>query len=131
MLSTKKLLYKVCEAISTLTNNTAVEDISAHITFNSAWTDFHRSAFKVGDMVYFVLEGYTSTFVAGTEYTMATIDSGYRPSKNYPFTGHLTDSEFKPVGIVMCFAKTDGTVTVRASDTSGNYFFVSGFYKIA
>lgn len=118
-------------ATSIVHNPAMVEDISNKITFNSAWMDFHRSAYKVGDMVYFVLEGYTNTFVAGTEYTMATIDSGYRPSKNYPFTGHLTDANFKPVGVVMCFAKTDGTVTVRASDTSGNYFFISGFFKIA
>lgn len=124
MLSTKKLLYKVCEAISAL-------DISTHLTFNSAWTNLHKSAYKVGNMVYFTLEGYTSTFVAGTEYTIVTIDSGYRPSKNYPFTGHLTDSNFKPVGIVTCFANTNGTVTVRASNTSGNYFFISGFFKIA
>lgn len=83
----------------------SVKDISSEITFGSSWTNLHRSAYKVGNMVYFTLEGYTSSFVAGTEYTMATITNGYRPAKNYPFTGHTTDGNFKPIGLVTCFAK--------------------------
>ena len=118
-------------ATSKIHNPAMVEDISNKITIGAAWTDQHRSAYKVGDMAYFTIEANTETFVAGIEYTIATIDSGYRPAKNYPFTGHLTDSNFKPVGVVMCFVKTDGTITVRASNTNDNFFFISGFFKIA
>lgn len=125
MLSVKKLFYKILTHI-------ALEDISDKITIASGWQSMHRTAYKIGNMVFFSIEGYSqSAVVGGTQYTLANIASGYRPSKSIPFTGHATDSNFTPQAVVNGNVWTDGTITGRASNPNGRYFFISGFYRIA
>ena len=125
VLGSKKLIRKILTCF-------AVEDISDEITMASGWQSMHRTAYKLGKMVFFSIEGYSqSAVVGGTQYTIANIASGYRPSKSIPFTGHATDSTFTPQAVVNGNVWTGGTITGRASNANGRYFFISGFYKIA
>ncbi len=107
------------------------EDISDKITFGGAWANQHRRAYRIGGMVFFTLEGYAGTIVAGTEYTLATIANGYKPKNDVAFTGHTTNVSFLPNGIVNCWVWASGSITVRVSNANGNFVFVSGWYKIA
>ena len=109
----------------------AIEDISSQITFGGAWTQMVKVAYKVGKLVFFDLEGSTSTIVGGTQYTMATIASGYRPSSSIYLTGHTTNASYVPQAVVNAIAWTSGDITVRPSNANGLYFFVSGWYVIA
>lgn len=109
-----------------------VEDISDKITFGSAWSNYMRKAYLVGGkFVFFTLEGYDGTIMAGTQYTIATIASGYRPKDNLAFTGHATNANYLPQSVVNCYVWTSGDITVRCSNANGNYVFVSGWYALA
>lgn len=120
-------------ATSTIKIATDFEDISDKITFGGAWTQMHKKAFRVGRMVFFRLEASVGTYVAGTEYTMATIASGYRPKDvTSPSTGHTTNGSYTPQGVLSCNVNyQNGNINVVASNTNGSYFFVQGFYEMA
>lgn len=107
------------------------EDISSHFNINGAWTPLYKKAYRIGNMVHFYIEVATSTYIANYEYTVATIDSGYRPQQTRVGTGHTTDSSYAPKAVVSCIANSNGAVTVLASNNTGNYFFISGSYEIA
>ena len=119
------------ELIKNLLNNQKIEDISDKITLGGAWTLVFKKAYRVGSMAFFDIEAYTSSYVAGTEYVLATIASGYRPKTSLPCTGHTTNGSYTPQGVVNCIANTNGNIRVVASNTNGNYFFIQGFYEIA
>ena len=109
-----------------------VKDISDKIAFGSAWSSIIKQAYLIGGkFVFFTLEGYADTIIAGTQYTIATIASGYRPKDTLAFTGHATKVGYFPQSIVNCFVWTSGDMTVRCSNGNGNYVFVSGWYLVA
>lgn len=124
MLNVKKTLTKILSFLG-------VEDVSDKITLSSAWTAYHKQAYLVcGKFMFVTIQAYTPTFVAGTEYTVATISSGYRPSKSLPFTGHTTDMSYTPAAVVNCWATTAGNIMARASNTNGHHFFLSCWYRV-
>ena len=123
MLDLKALLSKILTMLT-------VEDISDKITFGGAWTGLQRVAYRIGNMVFFSLEGYAGTIVGGSQYTIATIASGYRPKSNVILTAHSTNIGYVPQAVVNAWVWTSGDVTVRPSNGSGNYIFVSGCYAI-
>lgn len=125
MLNVKKTLTKILDALK-------VKDISDKITFGSAWSNQMKKAYLIGGkFVFFTLEGSASTIVAGTQYTIATIASGYKPKDTLTFTGHATNSNFLPQSIVNCFVWTSGDITVRCQNGNGNNVFISGWYLVA
>lgn len=123
MLDLKALLNKIL-------NMLIVKDISNEITFSSAWTNLQRVAYRIGNMVFFSLEGYASTIVGGSQYTIATIANGYRPKSTITLTAHSTNNSYVPQAIVNAWVWTSGDITVRPNNGSGNYIFVSGCYAI-
>lgn len=118
-------------ATSTITNNAVIEDISDKFTFSSAWTNYGRVAWRVGKMVYFYLNGYAGTITGGTQYTMATIASGYRPASTISFTWHTINNGYVPQSIVDGHVRTSGDIDVRASNGNGNFVIATGFYLMA
>ena len=108
----------------------AMEDISDKITFGAAWTKQICKAYKVGNLVFYDIQAYAGQVVAGTQYTVATIASGYRPSANYPTTGHGTNANYVPQGLINGFVWSSGDITVRPETATCNYVFISGFYAI-
>ena len=87
---------RLAKILAAIIARTFAEDISDKITLTAAWTNMHITAYRVGDMVFFALEGMATTIVANTQYTIATIAAGYRPAKNIPLTGHGTYNNFAP-----------------------------------
>ena len=116
------------ELIEKLVLNAVVEDISGKITLGGAWTNLGKAAYRVGKVCYFYIEAYTPTTVGGSEYTIATIASGYRPRATFAYTGHTTNSNFLAQGIINNFVKTNGDITVRPQNGNGQYFFISGWW---
>lgn len=124
----KNILNEVLPSCSGM----SIEDITDKITFGGAWTAMQAKAYLLGGrFVFFVLEGYAGTIVAGTQYTIATIASGYRPKDTLPFTGHATNSSYVPQSVVNCYVWTSGDITIRCSNANGNYVFISGWYALA
>ena len=121
MLNIKKTLTKILSFLG-------VEDIPDKITLTSAWTDHGINAYKVGKICVFGLRVYTSTYVGGTQYTVATIADGYRPRNTLTHTGHTTDANYVAKAVVNTFVWTSGDITVRASNNSGGFFFLSGWW---
>ena len=129
---TKESLTNILNQVLPASSGMSVEDISDKITFGSAWSNFHRKAYLIGGkFVFFTLEGYAGTIVAGTQYTIATIASGYRPKDTLMFTGHATNSSYVPQSVVNCYVFTSGDITVRCSNANGNYVFINGWYALA
>ena len=109
----------------------AMEDVSSQFTFGGAWTALLKKAYKVGNLVFFQLEATTSTYVANTDYTIATIASGYRPNGNIIGNGYTTDANYAPKAVVSVRGDSGGNIKVNASNTTGAYFFLTGWYVIA
>ena len=125
---TKEDLKNVLNEV--LPSGAPVEDISSSFTFGSSWTPMLKIAYKIGNLVVFSLEGNAGTIIGGTQYTMATIASGYRPRANTCFTGHTTNSNYVGQGYVNAWAWTGGDFTIRTSNSNGQYVFVNGCYVI-
>lgn len=129
---TRNDLANILNEVLTASSGMTVEDISDKITFTGAWSNYMRKAYLIGGkFVFFTLEGYAGAIMQGTQYTIATIASGYRPKDNLAFTGHATNSGYLPQSIVNCYVWTGGDITVRCSNANGNYVFVSGWYALA
>ena len=107
---------------------TLFEDISDKITLDSRWTNLSKFAYRVGKACFFYIEAYASTVTGGTQYILATIADGYRPSITVAHTGHTTNGSFLAQGIVNTFVWAGGDITVRVQNNNGQYVFASGWW---
>lgn len=121
-LDLKMLLLKL------IANVVTVENISNKITLGGAWTNLGKTAYRVGKVCFFYMDVYAGTIVGGTQYTVATIASGYRPTFTVCHTAHTTNSSYVAQGVVNAFVWTSGDITIRASNSNGNYVFLSGWW---
>lgn len=146
MLNLKKILTKLLEKskstesdITTLQSDVAslqqsqlkIVDVSNKISFGSAFTPVHKSAYQIGHLIFFTLEATVGTYVGGTTYTIATAASGYRPNQMTPCVGYTSDSTFLPKATVSCYVEANGAIKVNAENQNGSYFYVKGFYYVA
>lgn len=136
MLNLKKMLTKILASIAdtntfiTDSRGRQFQDISDKITMGGAWTPVYKHAWLVDGIVYFNIEAQVSSYQANYQYTIATIAAGYRPRTTVAGQGHTTNGSYSPQSIVNVMAGHDGALKVSAQNTSGEYFFVSGWYRI-
>lgn len=105
-------------------------DITERFTLDGAWTQIYKEAHISNGIVSYAIEAQTNTYVANYRYALATIAEGYRPRYTTFGTGYTTDANYNPKAVVSVNADAGGGLAVRAANTNGNYFFVSGWYKI-
>lgn len=105
-------------------------DITERFTLGGAWTQLYKEAHISNGIVSYAIEAQTNTYVANYRYALATIAEGYRPRYTTFGTGYTTDANYNPKAVVSVNAEAGGGLAVRSSNTNGNYFFVSGWYKI-
>lgn len=108
----------------------SVEDVSAYFTFGGAWTSIVKKAYKYDKMIFFHLEASTSSYTANYSYTIATITSDYRPNQMFIGQGYTTDGSYNPKAVVSVRINSNGSIIVDASNNTGAYFFITGFYII-
>lgn len=118
--------------VSSSTESTAREykDLTSEVTIGSAWTEMYKDMWVVGNVAYLKIEAYAGTFMANNEYQIATIPAGYAPTNVRAIQGFTSDGSYNPTAMVTPLIKTDGSVTVRASNTNGNYFYLEGFWRL-
>jgi hypothetical protein len=105
-------------------------DITNAITFGSAWTSTALTATVSGGRVDIMFVAYAASYLVNTEYTVATIAADYAPTSLEVCTGHTTDANYNPQGLVTVKAYTNGNIGVIAQNTNGNYFVVHLSYAI-
>lgn len=105
-------------------------DITERFTLGGAWTQIYKEAHISNGVVHYAIEAQIGTYVANYRYALATIAEGYRPRYTTFGTGYTTDANYNPKAVVSVNAEAGGGLAVRSSNTNGNYFFVSGWYKI-
>lgn len=105
-------------------------DITERFTLGDAWTQLYKEAHISNGIVSYAIEAQVGTYVANYRYALATIAEGYRPRYTTFGTGYTTDANYNPKAVVSVNAEAGGGLAVRAQNTTGNYFFVSGWYKI-
>ena len=117
-------------ATSTIKKMSHFEDVSSKITLGSAWNNLYKNAYRIGNMVFFTIEVTTSSYVAETEYTLATLSSDIKPKSTVAMFGAVTDSNYivKSTSSILC--KNNGTITIRTTNTNGSYWFINGWYYI-
>lgn len=110
----------------------STSDISSSITMGGAWSQLVKKAWKIGNLVFFEIEATAGSFNANTQYTIATIASGYRPSDVHFASGYTTDGSYNPKGTVSVLVRATGAIDIRTqlASSSGAYVFISGFYVI-
>ena len=107
-----------------------VEDVSAYFTLGGAWTGIVKKAYKYDRMVFFHIEASVGTYQANYGYTIATVASGYRPTTMAVCNAYTTDGSYHPKAVVSSRLETNGNLIVDSQNTTGSYFFVTGFYYI-
>lgn len=105
-------------------------DITSSITFGAAWTSTSLTATVSGGRVDIMFVAYAASYLANTEYTVATIAADYAPRSLEVCTGHTTDANYNPQGLVTVKAYANGNIGVIAQNTNGNYFVVHLSYAI-
>lgn len=105
-------------------------DITSSITFGAAWTSTSLTATVSGGRVDIMFVAYAASYLANTEYTVATIAADYAPKSLEVCTGHTTDANYNPQGLVTVKAYANGNIGVIAQNTNGNYFVVHLSYAI-
>lgn len=108
--------------------SSTVKDISSAVTLN--YDPLHKWIYVHDGMVDMFIETYFANYVADNEYIIGTITSPYRPSHLIVTTGHTTDANFNPKGLVTFVVYTNGNLGVRVNNTVGNYIFVHATYPI-
>lgn len=105
-------------------------DITNSITFGAAWTSTSLTATVSGGRVDIMFVAYAASYLANNEYTVATIAADYAPNSLEVCTGHTTDANYNPQGLVTVKAYSNGNIGVIAQNTNGNYFVVHLSYAI-
>lgn len=105
-------------------------NITDAITFGAAWTPTTVTATVSGGRVDIMFVANAAIYIANYEYTVATIASDYAPMSLEVCTGHTTDANYNPQGLVTVKAYANGNIGVIAQNTSGNYFVVHLSYAI-
>lgn len=107
------------------------ENVSDKFTINAAWTNQRKKAWKIGNLVFFQLSGVTSSYTANYMYDFATIDSSIQPKTVGDFVCHKGDSNFNLLGLFeVHINSTSNKIQVNTSNTSGNYWYVNGWYEV-
>lgn len=108
-----------------------VEDISSSFTLGGAWTQIVKRAWKYDKLVFFHIEASVGSYQANYGYTIATVASAYRPSAMAVCQGYTTDGSYNPKAVVSSRLETNGNLIVDSQNTTGSYFFVTGFYRLS
>lgn len=110
--------------------SSTVKDISSAVTLNFGYDPLQKWIYVHDGMVDMFIETYFASYVADNEYIIGTITSPYRPNHLIVTTGHTTDSNFNPKGLVNFIVYTNGNLGVRVNNTAGNYVIVHATYPI-
>ena len=110
--------------------SSAVEDISSAVTLNYGYDPLQKWIYVHDGIVDMFIETYFANYVADNEYIIGTIASPYRPNHLIVTTGHTTDSNFNPRGLVNFIVYTNGNLSVRVNNTNGNYVIVHATYPM-
>ena len=110
--------------------SSTVKDISSAVTLTYGYDSLQKWIYVHDGMVDMFIETYFANYVADNEYIIGTITSPYRPSHVIVTTGHTTDSNFNPKGLVNFIVYTNGNLGVRVNNTVGNYVIVHATYSI-
>ena len=116
--------------LSTVPTVPELTDISSQFTLGGAWTGIVKKAYKYGRMVFFHIEASVGTYTANYGYTIATVASGYRPTAMAVCNAYTTDGSYNPKAVVSARLETNGNLIVDSQNTTGSYFFVTGFYYV-
>lgn len=112
-------------ATSTIKRMADIEDVTNKLTF----TALAKSAYRVGNRIFFQAEVYFDSYIADYSYTLA-VDSSIRPKSVFaPLSAIMVDTNFTPRGVVASWATANG-VFWRANSQNGNYLLVSGSWLI-
>jgi hypothetical protein len=110
--------------------SSTVKDISSAVTLNYGYDPLQKWIYVHDGMVDMFIETYFASYVADNEYIIGTITSPYRPNHLIVTTGHTTDSNFNPKGLVNFIVYANGNLGVRVNNTVGNYVIVHATYPI-
>lgn len=105
-----------------------VKDISSSVSLNYA--SLQKTATVYNGIVDLFIETNFVSYAADYEYIIGTITSSYRPNHIIVTTGHTTDANFNPKGLVNFIVYPNGNLSVRVNNTDGNYIFVHATYSI-
>lgn len=106
-------------------------DVSSHATVNSAWTATSKKLIKLGNIVYFTVSGYATSYVANNTYRMVTLDSTLKPKNSPAFMGVRTDANYNVKGYHSVHVNMgQSSIDVSASTTQGSYWFLSGWFEV-
>lgn len=126
-----KALATLNAYLSDLTNETTTTEYDKTvINFTSAWSINHCEVYKTGRIVQLSARIYSSTIVKDYEYTIANVNTEFRPAHETPIYAVAGDAYMQNLVPCMCLIHPSGKILFKASGDQKHYVDIAGTYIV-
>ena len=117
--------------LSDLTNETTTTEYDKTvINFTSAWSTRHCEVYKTGRIVQLSARIYSGTIVKDYEYTIANVNTEFRPAHETPIYAVAGDAYMQNLVPCMCLIQPSGKILFKASGEQKLYVDIAGTYIV-
>lgn len=117
--------------LSNLINETTTTEYDKTvINFTSAWSARHCEVYKTGRIVQLSARIYSGTIVKDYEYTIANVNTEFRPAHETPIYAVAGDVYMQNLSPCMCLIQPDGKILFKTSGEQKQYVDIAGTYIV-
>ena len=113
-----------------INETTTVEYDKTVINFTSAWSTRHCEVYKTGRIVQLSARIYSGTIVKDYEYTIANVNTEFRPAHETPIYAVAGDAYMQNLSPCMCLIQPNGKILLKASGEQKQYVDIAGTYIV-
>lgn len=113
-----------------INETTTVEYDKTVINFASAWSTRHCEVHKTGRIVQLSARIYSGTIVKDYEYTIANVNTEFRPAHETPIYAVAGDAYMQNLVPCMCLILPSGKILFKASGEQKQYVDIAGTYIV-
>ena len=113
-----------------INETTTTEYDKTVINFASAWSIRHCEVYKTGRIVQLSARIYSGTIVKDYEYTIANVNTEFRPAHETPIYAVAGDVYMQNLSPCMCSIQPDGKILFKTSGDQKVYVDIAGTYIV-
>lgn len=113
-----------------INETTTVEYDKTVINFTSAWSTRHCEVYKTGRIVQLSARIYSGTIVKDYEYTIANVNTEFRPAHETPIYAVAGDVYMQNLVPCMCSIQPSGKILLKVSGEQKQYVDIAGTYIV-
>lgn len=113
-----------------INETTTIEYDKTAINFTSAWSTRHCEVYKTGRIVQLSARIYSGTIVKDYEYTIANVNTEFRPAHETPIYAVAGDVYMRNLSPCMCLIQPGGKILFKTSGDQKQYVDIAGTYIV-